>query len=144
MLPHDYLTWRLTGEHVTDRGDASGTGWWSNEQYHAEILDLVGLGVDVLPPVVGPFEPIGTLRPDAADVLGLRAGVVVGPGTGDNMAAALGLALAPGDVAVSLGTSGTVYAVSARRTADPSGAVAGFADATGRYLPLVCTLNATT
>jgi xylulokinase len=59
------------------------------------------------------------------------------------MAAALGLALAPGDVAVSLGTSGTVYAVSARPTADPSGAVAGFADATGRFLPLVCTLNAT-
>ncbi len=68
---------------------------------------------------------------------------MVGPGTGDNMAAALGLGLRPGDLAVSLGTSGTAYAVSEQPTADPSGTVAGFADATGRFLPLVCTLNAT-
>ena len=72
---------------------------------------------------------------------------VLGPeaatGTGDNMAAALGLGLRPGDVAISLGTSGTVFAVSETPTADPTGAVCGFADATGRYLPLVCTLNAT-
>ena len=59
------------------------------------------------------------------------------------MAAALALGLQPGDVAISLGTSGTVYAVSETPTADPTGAVAGFADATGRFLPLVCTLNAT-
>ena len=71
------------------------------------------------------------------------SGAVVGPGTGDNMAAALALGLEPGDVAISLGTSGTVYTVSDAPTADPTGAVAGFADATGRFLPLVCTLNAT-
>jgi xylulokinase len=59
------------------------------------------------------------------------------------MAAALGLGVRPGDVVISLGTSGTVYAVSEQPTADAAGAVAGFADATGRYLPLVCTLNAT-
>jgi len=69
--------------------------------------------------------------------------VVVGPGTGDNMGAALGLGLRPGDVVISLGTSGTVFAVSDQPVADPSGAVAGFADATGRFLPLVCTLNCT-
>ena len=63
-------------------------------------------------------------------------------GTGDNMAAALGLGARPGDVVVSLGTSGTVFAVSERPSADPAGEVAGFADATGRFLPLVCTLNA--
>ena len=68
---------------------------------------------------------------------------MVGPGTGDNMAAALGLGLRPGDLALSLGTSGTAYTVSEQPTADPSGTVAGFADATGRFLPLVCTLNAT-
>ena len=68
---------------------------------------------------------------------------VVAAGTGDNMGAALGLGLAEGDVAISLGTSGTVFAVSARPTSDASGAVAGFADATGRFLPLACTLNAT-
>src|SRR3981081_98040 len=70
------------------------------------------------------------------------AGAALAAGTGDNMAAALGLDLQPGDVAVSLGTSGTAFARSAGPTTDPSGFVAGFADATGGYLPLVCTLNA--
>ncbi|MEJ7582578.1 MAG: FGGY-family carbohydrate kinase [Acidimicrobiales bacterium] len=58
------------------------------------------------------------------------------------MAAALGLGLQPGDIAFSIGTSGTLFAVTEQPTADASGAVAGFADATGRFLPLVCTLNA--
>jgi xylulokinase len=143
MLPHDYLTWRLTGNHVTDRGDASGTGWWSHSGYVQEILDLVGLAEGAMPVVLGPREPAGTITPTVAAELGLPETVVVGPGTGDNMAAALGLALVSGDVAVSVGTSGTVYAVADAPTADPTGAVAGFADATGRFLPLVCTLNAT-
>jgi xylulokinase len=71
-----------------------------------------------------------------------RDGAVIAPGTGDNMAAALGVALEPGQVAMSIGTSGTVYTVSDKPTADPKGYVAGFADATGRFLPLACTLNA--
>ena len=143
MLPHDYLTWRLTGEHVTDRGDASGTGWWGPQGYCTDVLDLVGLTVAMVPRVCSPFESVGVIAGPVADSLGLPHGVVVGPGTGDNMAAALGLALRPGDVAMSIGTSGTVYGVSARGTADETGAVAGFADASGRFLPLVCTLNAT-
>jgi xylulokinase len=78
----------------------------------------------------------------AAEPLGLAAGTPLAAGTGDNMAAALGIGLRAGEVAVSVGTSGTVMAVSSRPASDPSGAVAGFADATGRFLPLVCTLNA--
>ena len=143
MLPHDYLTWRLSGRHVTDRGDASGTGWWSptTGEYRTDLLDLVTPNLlDRLPEVLGPAGRVGGLT---ADSLGLDGGVVVGPGTGDNMAGALGLGLRPGDLAVSVGTSGTVYAVSASPTEDPSGDVAGFADATGNFLPLVCTLNAT-
>jgi len=70
------------------------------------------------------------------------SGVVIGPGTGDNAAAALGAGAQPGDVIVSIGTSGTVFSVAAKPAADASGTVAGFADATGRFLPLVCTLNA--
>jgi xylulokinase len=93
--------------------------------------------------VVAPGEAAGELTAAAAEVLGLEPGIPVAAGTGDNMAAALGLALAPGDVAISIGTSGTVFTVSERPVHDPSGAVAGFADATGRHLPLVCTLNAT-
>lgn len=149
MLPHDYLTWRLTGRHVTDRGDASGTGWFDPafDTYRAELLEAA-VGdpfpwTERLPTVLGPVEASGELTSVAAAELGLPAGITVGAGTGDNMAAALGLGLRPGDVAMSLGTSGTVYAVSATGTADPTGTVAGFADASGGFLPLVCTLNAT-
>ncbi len=152
MLPHDYLTWRLCGQHVTDRGDASGTGWYSprHDSYQPQLITAaVADGrseqdwLALLPTVLGPGEAAGTLTSEAAAALGLASGVVVGPGTGDNMAAALGLGLGPGDIAMSLGTSGTVYAVSATPTEDQSGAVAGFADANGGFLPLVATLNAT-
>ena len=149
FLPHDHLTWRLTGAHVTDRGDASGTGWFdpSADAYRPDLLEHAGVPadewIDRLPEVRGPTDPAGSLTAEAAEALGLPAGIPVGPGTGDNMAAALGLGLEAGDVVISLGTSGTVYSVSATPTADPSGVVAGFADASGRHLPLVCTLNAT-
>ncbi len=137
LLPHDWLTHRLTGGFSTDRGDASGTGWWSpsQERYRPDLLELVDDRVswsDALPRVLGPTEVAGEWR-----------GAVVGPGTGDNMAAALGLGLTIGDLALSLGTSGTAFSVADHPSADDTGAVAGFADATGRYLPLVCTLNAT-
>ena len=92
--------------------------------------------------MLGPWEQAGTLTATAAAELGLPAGTPVAAGTGDNMAGALGIGLRPGEVAVSIGTSGTVFATSERPVRDPTGAIAGFADATGRYLPLVCTLNA--
>jgi xylulokinase len=137
LLPHDWLTWRLAGtqaEPATDRGDASGTGYWSpaTGEYRPDLLELAFGQVPRLPRVLGPTEPAGHTR----------AGMLLGPGTGDNMAAALGVGARSGDVIVSVGTSGTVFAVHDRPSADPSGIVAGFADATGRYLPLVCTLNA--
>ena len=136
-LPHDWLTFRLTGRLVTDRGDASGTGYWSaaTGTYRYDLLAVVDRERDwsaAVPEVLGPSETAGAWR-----------GALVGPGTGDNMAGSLGVGLRPGDVVVSVGTSGTVYAVSDTPTADPTGIVAGFADATGRHLPLVCTLNAT-
>lgn len=142
-LPHDYLTERLTGEGTTDRGDASGTGWWASatEDYDEEILSRVGLDPALLPRVVRPGEVAGTVR-DGHD-LPFAKGTLVACGTGDNAAAALGLGLRPGTPVLSLGTSGTVYAVSTRRPADPTGTVAGFADARGDWLPLACTLNCT-
>jgi xylulokinase len=146
-LPHDYLTERLTGRGTTDRGDVSGTGWWSpaTGTYLERILALpeVDLAAEFLPAIVAPTEPAGTATDAAADALGLRPGTIVGPGTGDNMAAALGLGLRAGQAAMSLGTSGTIFAVSETPAADPSGIVAGFADASGRFLPLAATLNCT-
>ncbi len=136
LLPHDWLTLRLSGGTVlaTDRGDASGTGYWSpaTGEYRRELL-VRALGREVaLPRVAGPGEVVGETP----------GGVLLGAGTGDNMGAALGLGLRPGDVVVSLGTSGTAMAVAGGPSADGTGIVAGFADATGRFLPLVCTLNA--
>ncbi len=137
VLPHDWLTLQMTGELVTDRGDASGTGYWSpaSGEYRWDALRIVDANRDwphVVPRVAAPMETVGEWR-----------GAKVACGTGDNMAAALGMGLAAGTAVISLGTSGTAYTVSEQPTADPSGHVAGFADATGRYLPLVCTLNAT-
>lgn len=136
VLPHDWLTSRLLsdGALVTDRGDASGTGYWSavHDDYRPDLLDRAFGRPLATPRVLQPREPAGR----TAD------GVLVGPGTGDNMGAALGLGATPGDVVVSVGTSGTAFAVHDRPVADPAGTVAGFADATGRHLPLVATLNA--
>jgi xylulokinase len=148
LLPHDWLNFTLTGNFVADRGDASGTGYWSPKEntYRFDLLALVDetkAWRALLPEVRGPWEMAGVLREDAAAQLGLLAGVPVAIGTGDNMAGALGVGLKRGDVVISIGTSGTVYASSETSTADETGAVAGFADATGAFLPLVCTLNAT-
>ncbi len=138
-LPHDWLTWRLGGASgldtlATDRGDASGTGYWSGAtgEYRRDLLRLAFGREPLLPTVLGPTGRAGSLPNGGA----------LAPGTGDNAAAALGVGIRPGDVVVSIGTSGTVFTVAEKATADPSGYVTGFADATGRFLPLVCTLNA--
>jgi len=139
-LPHDWMTQRLAADRhgiedlTTDRGDVSGTGWWSptDNAYRPDLVELAFGRSLALPRVAGPREIVGQTA----------SGAALAAGTGDNMAAALGLDLQPGDVAVSLGTSGTAFATSTTPTTDPSGFVAGFADATGGYLPLVCTLNA--
>jgi xylulokinase len=138
-LPHDWLTWRLSGstdiaDLRTDRSDASGTGYFSAETgtYQLDLLDLAMRGRrPEVPTVLDPSQEAGRTS----------TGAVLGPGAGDNAGAALGLGAQPGDCIVSLGTSGVVSAVSDVAPHDPDGIVAGFADATGRQLPLVCTLN---
>lgn len=140
VLPHDWISGRILAgggcpeEWATDRGDASGTGYFSARTglYVPELQDLALGHPFATPRVLAPNQAMGRTP----------AGLLVGPGTGDNMAAALGLGLAPGDVVISLGTSGTVFAVTDTPSADRAGAIQGFADATGRHLPLMCTLNA--
>ena len=140
-LPHDYLTERLGGAAATDRGDASGTGWWTPSGYDTDLLTRLGLSETMLPQVVAAGKAAGEVRPGGGTAL--RPGTPVAAGTGDNMAAALGLGLRPGVPVLSLGTSGTVYAVTRGRPGDPSGTVCGFADALDGWLPLACTLNCT-
>ena len=140
-LPHDWLSWKLSGstdinDLFTDRSDASGTGYFDSvsSSYRRDIFAraLKSDRAVVLPRIVGPNE-FGAMT---------SAGLKIAAGAGDNAAAALGVGAQPGDVVVSLGTSGTAFAVSETPTHEGTGTVAGFADATGRFLPLVCTLNA--
>jgi len=149
-LPHDWLTWRLRGfgpeqpdldELVTDRSDASGTGYWSpfEEDYRMDIVERA-LGRTVLLPRVLPWG--GTAGKTADVIPGVPAGIPVGVGGGDNALAAFGLGIGPGDVVISVGTSGTIYTKSVSPVKDLSGPVATYADATGNYLPLVAVLNA--
>lgn len=167
-LPHDWLTWRLLGfgpadesplgpdldALVTDRSDASGTSYWSptDEAYDLELFEhafgrgareATGSPADdagrvVLPRVLQADQAAGTTVADGP----IPAGIVVGAGAGDNAGAALGLDATVGDLVISIGTSGTAFAVTDRPVTDPGGTVAGFADAAGGYLPLVATLNA--
>jgi xylulokinase len=138
LLPHDYLTWRLGGQAAmsTDHGDASGTGYYS-PALRTWRPDLAAWALDraeppTLPTVAGPAAVVGETG----------WGALVGAGTGDNMAAAFGLGIGPGDVMVSIGTSGTASCISPAPAADPTGGVSGFADLAGQYLPLSCTINA--
>jgi xylulokinase len=144
-LPHDWLSWQLARQFdpgigldglITDRSDASGTGYFDGRtnQYRTDLLARA-LGRDaVLPRVLGPSEVGYRIDRPSGPLL-------IGPGAGDNAAGALGVQ-AGSDVLVSLGTSGVACARSEWQPADPDGLVAGFSDATGAFLPLVCTLNA--
>ena len=140
-LPHDWLSWQLSGANnlnslFTDRSDASGTGYFDSvkNEYCRDIFAtaLRSQRDVVLPKIIAPNAFGGETS----------KGVPIAAGAGDNAGAALGLGAGVGDLVISLGTSGTAFAVSSSSTHDPSGEVAGFADATGNFLPLACTLNA--
>ncbi|WP_241988630.1 xylulokinase [Cryobacterium sp. TMT1-3] len=136
LLPHDWLTWNILGrppEATTDRSDASGTGYFSvhNNEYRLDLLEAALGHAARVPRVLGPSDRAGVTN----------GGVIVSAGAGDNAAAALGLGVAEGDVVVSIGTSGTVFASTSASITDASGSVAGFADAAGGQLPLLATIN---
>jgi xylulokinase len=158
-LPHDWLTWRLRGygpagqsplgpdldELTTDRSEASGTGYWNpaTGEYDLELFERALGHPATLPRVLGPGTPAGTTSAgQSLPSFPVPGNIVLGPGAGDNAGAALGLCAGIGDVVISIGTSGTVFAVIGDPVMDPTGAVAGFADASGLFLPLVATLNA--
>lgn len=149
-LPHDWLTWKVSGSHdltdlATDRSDASGTGYVSRTE-GVYLRDLLALALRiprdqadqiVLPKILDPWEVAGYGDPSRG-----WGDIALGPGCGDNAGAALGLDLKPGEAMLSLGTSGVAAVVADRSVADEAGLVNGFADATGNWLPLACTLNA--
>ncbi len=148
-LPHDYLNLWLTGNFVTEFGDASGTAYFDVRQrrYSETVVAAIDDRRDwrrTLPEVGPSLRIVGTLRRDAAESLGLETGIPVSAGGGDNMCAAIGCGVvSQGPVAVSLGTSGTVFAYRAEPAVDPLGEAAAFCDSTGGWLPLAATLNCT-
>lgn len=143
-LPHDWLTWKLSGstdltDLVTDRSDASGTGYVDcrTGDYRRDLLACALRSEEVtssliLPRIAHPFEKVGTVA---------GTSIHLGPGCGDNAGAALALGLVPGRASLSIGTSGVVAAISENPVLDQTGAVNGFMSADGRWLPLACTLN---
>ncbi|MBT2398739.1 FGGY family carbohydrate kinase [Streptomyces sp. ISL-100] len=137
LQPHDWLVWQLLGRparRTTDRGAASGTGYWSavTGSYRPDLVELALGHQAALPEVLGPSDAAGT-TPE---------GLLISAGTGETMAAAFGLGVGVGDAVVSLGASGSVMAVHHEGLADSSGLITSFADATGMHLPVVHTLNA--
>lgn len=137
LQPHDWLVWQLLGRparRTTDRGGASGTGYWSaaTGAYRPDLVELA-LGHQVrLPEVLGPSGTAG-FTPE---------GLLISAGTGETMAAAFGLGVGAGDAVVSLGASGSVFGIHHEAPADSTGTITSFADATGMYLPVVHVSNA--
>ena len=112
LLPKDYVRLRLTGEYVSDRSDSSGTLWLdvARRDWSDAMLEATNLTREHMPGLVEGSEPGGTLSRDLANRWGIRAGVVVAGGAGDNAAGAIGIgAVAPGQAFVSLGTSGVYF-----------------------------------
>lgn len=149
LLPHDYLNFYLTGERCAEYGDASGTGYFDTRErcWRKDVFALIAPELDadaVLPQLIDSREPAGTVRTEVARRLGLRDGVVVSSGGGDNMMGAIGTGnIAPGTVTMSLGTSGTLYAHSEGPAVSQGGLVANFCASHGGWLPLICTMNVT-
>ncbi|RZI91100.1 MAG: xylulose kinase [Microbacterium sp.] len=136
LLPHDWLTWRLLGcrrEPVTDRSDASATGYWSaGAGAYAPDLARRALGHDLRLPDVRAVD----------DVVGVTSnGVMVGVGAGDNAATHLALDTKPGDVVVSIGTSATVSMRCDAPAHDPGSLIDTMADTRGGFIPIVAMLN---
>jgi xylulokinase len=156
-LPHDWLSWRIAGfgpveegqdAHLealfTDRSDASGTSYYdaATDQYRPDLIDMaLGRHDIILPKVLGPCEAAPIKASPAIAGANTEEGCLLGPGGGDNAMASLGLGMNVGDVSISLGTSGVAAAVAEKPVYDLTGAVSGFADCTGHFLPLACTIN---
>ena len=147
LLPHDYINFWLTGRKTMECGDASGTALLDvrNRAWSKAAIDAIDPSVaKMLPELIASDDIAGTLRAELSAEFGLSADVIVSSGGGDNMMGAIGTGnVASGVVTVSLGTSGTIYACADKPVVDPQGEVAAFCDSTGKWLPLVCTMNVT-
>ncbi len=147
LLPHDYLNFWLTGEKTMEYGDASGTALFDvrRRRWSEAVLSAIDPGLAAMLPAVSPSDrPAGLLCAATAKALGLKPGVIVSAGGGDNMMGAIGTGnTREGVVTASFGTSGTIYACASKPVVDPKGEIAAFCDSANQWLPLLCTMNVT-
>ena len=145
MLPKDYLSYRLTGEHVTDYSDASGMLLLDvkNKCWSKEMLDICGISKEQMPKLSESYEKIGSILPEVAREIGIGENVIVVAGAGDNAAAAIGTGTTnDGKCNISLGTSGTVFISSDKFAVDSKNALHSFCHANGKHHLMACILSA--
>ena len=132
LLPKDFLRLWLTGEHISDMSDSSGTAWLdvANRRWSPELLAATHLGEEHMPALIEGTAPGGTLRRELASAWGLSSDVVVAGGAGDNAASACGMGtVGQGHAFVSLGTSGVLFAATDSYLPNPESAVHTFCHA---------------
>ena len=145
MLPKDYINYILTGVHCCDYSDASGMLLLDVEHkcWSKEMLDICGICENQMPALYESYEVVGTVLPEIAEALGIRDGVKVVAGAGDNAAAAVGTGVVgKGGCNISLGTSGTIFISSDSFGVDPNNALHAFAHADGGWHLMGCMLSA--
>lgn len=129
LLPKDYIRYVLTGEYATDMADASGTLLLDvrNRKWHTELMSMLDIDADFMPPVYEGTAVTGTLTAEAAAKTGLPAGIPVVAGGGDQAAGGVGCGIVkPGVISSTVGTSGVVFAFSEDIHLDPHGRVHTF------------------
>lgn len=132
LLPKDYLRYRLTGEYAMDKADGSGTLLFdlARRDWSAELLAALEIPPEWLPPTFEGPQVTGTLSAEAAAATGLRAGTPVVAGGGDQAAQAVGVgAVTPGALALTLGTSGVLFATTDTPVIEPEGRLHAFCHA---------------
>jgi xylulokinase len=132
LLPKDYVRLRLTGHHVSEMSDASGTLWLdvAARDWSDDLLEATGLSRAQMPRLVEGSEPSGELRAELVARWGVVRPVVVAGGAGDNAAAACGVGVVtPGSAFVSIGTSGVLFVSNAAFSPNTEGAVHAFCHA---------------
>ncbi|HEY7849767.1 MAG TPA: xylulokinase [Ktedonobacterales bacterium] len=137
LLPKDYLRYRLTGDYAMDKADGSGTLLFdlARRDWSPELLSALDIPPDWLPPTFEGPQPTGTISAAAAQATGLRAGTPVVAGGGDQAAQAVGVgAVTPGVLALTLGTSGVIFATTDTPVIEPDGRLHAFCHAVpGRW-----------
>ncbi|MDR0323318.1 MAG: xylulokinase [Treponema sp.] len=147
LLPHDYINFLLTGNYSAEYGDASGTALFDlrKRKWSEKICNYIDpIVYNCLPPLIAPGGSAGTVSALATAEYGIPQGALVSAGGGDNMMGAIGTGtVQDGFLAMSLGTSGTLFGFSREPVIDPTGNLAAFCSSSGGWLPLLCTMNCT-